>query len=207
MVASILLASIGLATLDGALGRAAPRVGQTLPDVSVQDLDGKSRTLPDKTIAVVIIYEDSNAGKQNARASDLIDRTTDVADNKSKIEAVAVADVAKWNWWPAKRFATKEMKKIEIKERCTLFTDWHGGVRKAWGLDKGKSGILVVGTDGVVHFVGQGPLTDAQLVELRAAMIGLGVTVPTPNADAASKHDAPNVKAPPGAKLPASAEQ
>lgn len=156
---------------------ATPAAGEALPQVAFEDLEGRRRTLPDPRTPVVVIYEDSKAGEQNLRAADLIDRTTDLPVNRGKIEAVAIADLAKWNWWPAKKFALAEVKKVAAKEQTPIYADWSGAVRKAWRLTRGKSGILVIGADGRVRFAGEGPLSEQQISQLTAAMSGLGVTV------------------------------
>lgn len=170
-----------------------PAAGEALPPVAFEDLEGRKRTLPDPRAPVVVIYEDSKSGDQNLRAADLIDRTTDLPANRGKIEAVAIADLAKWNWWPAKKFALAEVKKVAAREQTPIYADWSGAVRKAWRLTRGKSGILVIGTDGRVRFAGEGPLSEQQLAQLTAALGGLGVTVATPGAGGAGpvRHRAP----------------
>jgi hypothetical protein len=178
--------------LRASLARAIPTTGDTLPTVTVEGTDGKPRALPDKKIATVVIYEDQNAGKQNMRAGTLIDKTTSRTENNGKLEAVAVADLGKWNWWPAKKFALAEVKKISAKERYMIWMDWTANVRKTWRLTKGKSGILVLGTDGRVRFAGEGPLSDEQIHALAQAMTELGAKVPDPaSVSPELKHVAP----------------
>jgi hypothetical protein len=170
--------------------RATPPAGATLPAVTVDDQDGKPRALPDRRIPVIIIYEDAKAGPQNARASNLIDKISDNAANKKVVEALPVADLGKWNWWPARHFALAEVKRIATKERTTIYCDWTAAVRKSWQLKKGLSGILVLDTDGKVRFAGEGPLTDRQIHELLVAVQSLGAWVPDPAAVTAKvKHE------------------
>src|SRR5690349_8580528 len=109
----LLRVALGAALLVAPLAAlATPPAGQLLAPVVIEDLDGKTRELPDRSVPIVLIYEDANAGSQNVRASALVDKVSGNPANKGKVEAVVVADVAKWNWWPAKKFAIKEMRRI-----------------------------------------------------------------------------------------------
>ncbi|MBL9008867.1 MAG: hypothetical protein JNJ46_31695 [Myxococcales bacterium] len=193
-LAPVLLAAASLPA------RATPQVGETLPDVTVEGSDGSRRLLPDRRIATIVIYEDSDAGTQNQRAAALIDAATDLAENKAKLEAVAVADLEKWNFWPARKFAVAEVKKVAAKEHATIYIDLKADVRRTWKLAKHKSGILIVGSDSRVRFAAEGPLSDAQLDELKRSLVALGAALPQQVVPDASYHEAP--RTPP---LPANA--
>lgn len=195
------LAALGLLLASGSV-RATPQAGDVLPEVTVEGTDGSHRTLPDRRIATVVIYEDSDAGKQNQRAAALIDATTDLPENKATIEALAVADLEKWNFWPARRFAVAEVKKVAAKENATLYIDLKADLRRAWSLTKKKSGILVVGTDGRVRFAGEGPLSSEQLQDLKQAMSAVGARLPSQIEADSSRHEVP--KTPP---VPAAASR
>ena len=190
---ALVLGLCGLVPLGPAF--ATPQTGQLLPDVSVDGSDGSRRQLPDRRTATVVIYEDSDAGQQNLRAAALIDATTGSSVNQGKLDAVVIADLEKWNFWPARKFAVAEVRRIAEKEGTTLYIDLKAEVRRAWGLTKHKSGILVVGSDGRVRFAGEGPLSDAQLDDLRQTLTALGVTLPQRVSRDAQYHDAP--KTPP----------
>jgi predicted transcriptional regulator len=90
---------------------------------------------------------------------------------------MAVADLEKWNWFPAHTYAVKEMHKIEKKEDCTLYADWHGIVRKTWKLTKAKSGIILLDAEGVVRFFGEGPLKPEQTDDLVKQLGALGIKI------------------------------
>src|SRR5262249_55024375 len=81
----------------------------------------------------------------------------------------------------AKKFAAAEVKKIAAKEHYMIWSDWTAQVRKTWGLTKGKSAIVVLGTDGRVRFAGEGSLSDDQLHALIQAMSDLGAQVHAPS--------------------------
>lgn len=191
----------GLLLISGSAA-ATPQPGDFLPDVTVEGTDGSRRTLPDRHIATVVIYEDSDAGKQNLRAAALIDATTDLPENKATIEALAVADLEKWNFWPARKFAVAEVKKVAAKENATLYIDLKADLRRAWSLTKKKSGIVLVDTEGRVRFAGEGPLSSGQLEELKQAMSAVGARLPSQVEAETSRHEVP--KTPP---VPAAASR
>jgi hypothetical protein len=160
--------------LAGAAARATPGDGAVLSAIEVEDTDGGRRRLPDAAHPVAIIYEDQDASKRPQPARELFGTYTRRAENRAVFEFVAVADVSKWNWWPAKKYVFADIKKIATKNNTKVFLDWTGAVRKAWGLKKGASGVLLLGVDGRVKFACEGPLADAQGMALVAAVAARG---------------------------------
>jgi hypothetical protein len=152
-------------------------VGDPAPMVIFEETNGKKVTLP-QSRATLIFYEDKDAGPQNQRTRDVVGPITDKPENRPLLNFMAVADLEKWNWFPAKNFALKEMAKIEKKEDCTLYADWRGIVRKSWKLTKAKSGVILLDTQGVVRFFGEGPLKPEQTNELVKQLAELGVKTP-----------------------------
>jgi hypothetical protein len=156
------------------IARATPADGALLGSVEVEDTDGGRRRLPDTAHPVAIIYEDQDASKRPQAARELFGTYTRRAENRAIFEFVAVADVSKWNWWPAKKYVFADIKKIATRNNTKVFLDWTGALRKAWGLRKGQSGVLLVGADGRVRFACEGALTDAQKEALSAALSAIG---------------------------------
>jgi hypothetical protein len=149
-------------------------VGQPAPLVIFEETNGKKVTLPQSRVTL-IFYEDKDAGPQNQRTRDVVGPITDKAENKPLLNFMAVADLEKWNWFPAKNYALKEMSKIEKKEDCTLYADWRGIVRRSWKLTKAKSGIILLDAQGVVRFFGEGPLKPEQTTDLVQQLAALGI--------------------------------
>lgn len=166
-----------LALLVAARALALPAVGAALPRVEVDDVAaGHKRPLPDAH-PVLVMYEDRDAQKQNERARAVLGRITDRAANRARFEFVAVADVAAWNWWPAKRYVLADLKQIARRENTTLFADWTGAVRKAWDLKQHKSVLVLAGADGKVLFASEGTVSEAQLQALVGELRKLGCDV------------------------------
>ena len=171
-----LLAGIAF-VLAAAAAWALPPVGSAAPRVEVENVAaGKMRPLPDGR-PVLVMYEDKDAQAQNAQARQVLGRINDRAENRARFEFVAVADVASWNWWPAKKYVLADLKRVAIRENTTLFADWTGAVRKAWGLKAHRSTLVLAGSDGKVRFAGEGTLSDAQIATLVGELKALGCRV------------------------------
>ena len=146
------------------------------PRVEVENVAARAmRPLPDRG-RVLVMYEDKDAQAQNDNARKVLGRITDRAENRARFEFVAVADVAQWNWWPAKKYVLADLQKIAARENTVLFADWTGAVRKAWGLKAHKSTLVLAGSDGKVLFAGEGTLSDAQIAALVGELKKLGCT-------------------------------
>lgn len=153
---------------------ALPKPGEEVRVVAVGEIDGRERMLPDGPLPILVFYEDKDAGSQNRHTRVAVGRYTDRPENGDKFTFLPVADVEKWNWWPAKRYVVADVRKVAKETRTTLLLDWKGAVRKAWGLRAGKSGVLLLAPGGRVLFAGEGPLTEAQVADLVARLEALG---------------------------------
>jgi hypothetical protein len=174
LVTALLVLAL-LATLAPPAARATPRAGSDTPAVTVEDTAGRPHPLPDHQLPILVIYEDRDAGQQNPRARQAVGRLSDRVENQSRFLVMAVADLEKWNWWPARHYALADLRAIARRENTPLYCDWKGAVRRAWGLSRGQSGFILVDTAGKVRFAGEGPLSEGQIAELVAELGRLGV--------------------------------
>jgi hypothetical protein len=171
------LAVIAIVAAAATAASALPPVGAPAPRVEVENVAARAmRPLPDAR-PVLVMYEDKDAQAQNDKARKVLGRITDRAENRARFEFAAVADVAAWNWWPAKKYVLADLQKIAARENTVLFADWTGAVRKAWGLKAHKSTLVLTGADGKVLFAGEGTLSDAQLAALVTELKKLGCRV------------------------------
>lgn len=167
--------AVGAAVAIAAPAALAMTLESRAPNVAFEDAGGHAVSLPTPGHSTLIFYEDKDAGKQNQHTRDIVGPITDRPENRAKLAFMAVADLEKWNWFPARQYALKELHKVEKKESITLYCDWHGVVRKAWNLTKGKSGIILLDDAGAVRFFGEGPLAPAQTEDLVRQLTALGV--------------------------------
>jgi predicted transcriptional regulator len=156
---------------------ALPQRGQPLPAVEVDDVSQRRmRPLPDRH-PVLVIYEDKDAQKQNERARAVLGRINDRAANRARYEFVAVADVAAWEWWPARGHVLSDLQAISKRENTPLFADWKAALRKKWGLRPHQSVLVLADGNGKVLFAAEGKLSEAQLSALVAELAALGCDV------------------------------
>src|SRR6185369_5966490 len=130
---SLRLIVIAVALVAAAAGAgpawALPPRGAPLPPVEVDDVAAAHmRPLPDRR-PVLVLYEDKEAAKQNVRARAVLSRINARDANRERYEFVAVADVVKWNWWPAKGHVLSDLRNIARRENTTLFADWKATLR------------------------------------------------------------------------------
>jgi hypothetical protein len=151
----------------------ALNAGQVAPAVSFTDQSGNVRKVPAQK-PVLVIYDDDEGRKTNHKAKDLLGKLNSSLENQALVDVFPVADLAKWDWFPAKNFALKEIRQTAKDKKTTIYLDWKGEVRKAWGLAKGKSNLVLVGTDGKVLFQSQGECTQQQIDELVGILVKLG---------------------------------
>jgi hypothetical protein len=153
-----------------------PQLGATLPAATVDDVAAaRPRNLP-LGRPMLVLYEDREAQSQNEKARVVIGRINDMAQNRERFEFMAVADVAAWSWWPARRAVLADLRDIARKNNTTIYADWHGTLRKTWGLTQHRSALVLADGEGKVRFASEGPLSDDQLRALVTALQLLGCT-------------------------------
>jgi hypothetical protein len=148
--------------------------GAIAPAVKLEDQSGNPRDVPGPR-PTLLIYEDQDGGKENKHAKDVLGQLNAKKENQARVDVLPVADLEKWNWWPAKKYALADIQKTATAKKTTIYIDWKGQVRKSWNLSKGKNHLVLVGTDGKVLFISQGDCSEAQLQDLLAKLATFGV--------------------------------
>jgi Bacterial protein of unknown function (YtfJ_HI0045) len=170
----VMVAVLGAAICIAVPARALPQLGASLNTVAVDNVAiAQPRALPIGR-AMLVLYEDREAQSQNEHARAVLGRINDVPQNRERFEFMAIADVAAWNWWPARNSVLSNLKDIARKHNTTIYADWHGAVRKTWGLTQHRSALVLTDATGKVRYASEGPVTDEQLRVLLAALAALG---------------------------------
>ena len=153
-------------------------VGAALPPLVLEDLREQPRTMTFATgsLPVVLVWEDDASSKHKQAAHAVVGRYSDNAENRGVFELVAIADMGRWNWWPARKHALAAFRKSVANAGTGVWIDWPSGLRKAYGLAKGQSAFFVIGGDGHVRWFAQGQLDAAQTRALDGAIAALGAT-------------------------------
>ena len=148
----------------------SPRPGAPATPVVVEDLFGKPVAVPTGRRAV-LFYEDDKSGAGNLRAHKKVAEIVDRFGGNPGFDVMIVADTQAFNYWPARGFALKELRKIEKVEKAPVFADWTGGIVRGWKLQRGRCSLTVLDADGKVQFHVDGPLTERQLTELEHVLV------------------------------------
>lgn len=174
---SKLIAAAALATvLVPNPSHALLKEGTDAPNARVEDADGKVLQLQNlKGKPILIVYEDKDSSAQNQPLKEDLSKLASGDKYKKAIALAAIADVSAYDWWPAKGFVKDAIREESKKQKTTIYCDWNGGFRKAYGIKKGVSNVILVGRDGKVLFAAEGVLgTDARkrLVSLLGEQVG-----------------------------------
>ncbi len=150
--------------------------GTSAPDARVEDADGKVLQLQSlKGKPILIVYEDRDSAKQNQSLKDDLAKLAQGDKYKTQIALAAIADVSSYDWWPAKGFVKDAIREESKKQKTTIYCDWNGGFRKAYGIKKGVSNVILVGRDGRVLFAAEGAMSNdsrKRLVSLLGEQVG-----------------------------------
>ena len=151
-------------------------IGQAAGVVTLDDELGQHHALPESGQPLLVVYEDQDGGKQNKSTKALISAYHEPLANRARLTVWPVADLSKWNWWPAKGHALKDVKKSAAQSNTHILIDWTGALHQAWGFHRGKNSILLVGADGKVRFASEGEHSPEQRLALEAELKALGLT-------------------------------
>lgn len=156
----VIVAAALAATLIPASTFALVKEGANAPNAKVEDADGKVLQMQSlKGKPILIVYEDRDSSKQNQLLKDDLAKLASGDKYKKTIALAAIADVSSYDWWPAKGFVKDAIKEESKKQKTTIYCDWDGGFRKAYGIKKGVSNIILVGRDGQVIFAVEGAMS------------------------------------------------
>lgn len=152
---------------------------EAFPRVLLVDTAGHERTLPDPAtgrgpLPLVVVHEDDTSAKAKQPAHGVVGRYADNPANRAVFELVAVADMDRFNYWPAKKYALASLQRLARDNSTTMWIDWLGALRKALSLRKHETSFFVIDATGTTVFFAQGKLDGGQLRALDAAIAALG---------------------------------
>jgi hypothetical protein len=159
------------------LAEALPRTGAASPRARLEDPDGRVLDLRfPGAKPTLILYEDRDSAGQNLPLkNDLLRVARQNAAASKAVVFAGVADVSDYDFWPVRGFAAQAVRKKSKETGRPIYCDWDGAFRRAYGLRRGFSTVVLVGRDGRVRFAAEGPLgpeARARLFELLASEVG-----------------------------------
>ncbi len=170
------LAAALLALVEVPAG-AVPSPGAPHPEVQLED--AWDRTIRLSQLAgtpILVVYEDRGSAHVNDPLKSELSELAKGDKYKQSIALVAVADVSSFDFWPARGFVKGAIRSESHKQGTTIYCDWDGHVRRALGLDRGTSNVVLFGRDGRVLFAQSGTVAPEQ----RRALIGMLHAIVTP---------------------------
>jgi hypothetical protein len=143
------------------------KAGDELPSVRLEDADGRGTELTSmKGKPILVVYEDKGSADQNKALKDQLAELARGDKYKTAIALAAVADLADYDFWPVKGFVKDAIREESKKQKTTIYCDWTGSVRKALGVRRGRSNVVLFGKDGKALFAASGALDQAQREQL-----------------------------------------
>ncbi len=175
MMRRALVSSAFAVTLGASAAHALPKVGDARPSVVVKD--AWDRTFDPSQVAgrpLLLVYEDKESSTQNQAFKDELSRLAK-GPQASRIVLAAVADVQGYDYWPARGFVKDAIRSQSRAIGAPIYCDWSGAMRRALGLQRRTSSIILYDATGHVVFAHEGAMdqaTRARAISLLNAAIG-----------------------------------
>jgi hypothetical protein len=166
-----------LALALGGTADALPQVGA--PRAAARVIDANDRTLDLGGIRnkpMLVVYEDKDSAAMNTALKEQLALLARGDRYRTAVALVPVADVEGYDYWPVRGFVKSSIRGESKKIGATIYCDWDGSFRRAMGLRRGTSNIVLFGRDARVLFASEGPLgkTDRdRLVALLRSQVDL----------------------------------
>ncbi|HEU4409251.1 MAG TPA: glycosyltransferase [Polyangiaceae bacterium] len=155
---------------------ARPKPGEAGLNARLEDADGRALELKAfRGKPILILYEDKGSAKQNQVLKDRLAELARGDKYRGRVVLAAVADVSSYDYWPVKGFVKDAIRDESRKVGTTIYCDWDGSFRSAYGFRKGVSSVVLIDRRGYVIFSAEG-VVDAEgrrkLIELLKAEVG-----------------------------------
>jgi predicted transcriptional regulator len=154
-------------SVHGQSAYASPRIGALRPSVQIRD--SWDRSLDLSTLGrtpVLLLYEDRDSSHQNDALKDELSALATGNAYRDRIALVAIADVADYDFWPARGFVQTALRHESWRLQTDIYCDWNGRVRRAIGASKGTSTVVLYGRDGDIVFAHEGSMPKTKRAEL-----------------------------------------
>jgi len=85
---------------------------------------------------------------------------------------LAVIDASS-SFWPINLIWRRQLRKHSEEWKLTIYADWAGKMRKAWGLAEGESHLIVVDHRGKIRMIKHGLLTELDVFQVKDLLQGI----------------------------------
>ena len=153
---------------------ALPAVGQQRPDLRLTDAWDRSLSVPKSSgRPLLLVYEDKDSATQNKEFKDELAELAKGDRYRNAVTLLAVADVDGYDFWPISGRVKDAIKRESTKAKTTIYCDWDGAVRKATGVRRGTSSVVLYAADGKVLIAHEGPMSKADREKVFALLRAL----------------------------------
>ncbi|MEW5739408.1 MAG: hypothetical protein AB1938_10805 [Myxococcota bacterium] len=119
----------------------------------------------------VLFYEDRDSTKLNQHVKDALFEAGTKRGLLESVDVIAVANVAKYDWFPARNFVLKAVRDVEKEFHVPVYLDFKGQLSQPpWSLPSKTSTVVVLSRTGVPVLTFKGRLKDAEVEQLFAAV-------------------------------------
>lgn len=130
------------------------------PNFALEGTSGATRQLRDYAgRAVILIYEDRASNTQNDELKRELANRARAQDLTRDVAVVPVANLAGYNFWPARGFARDAVVDIARQQALEILIDWEGSMAGAYRFRPGTSYVMVLDRAGRVRFRHAGTLS------------------------------------------------
>lgn len=171
----------------------APPPLPVAPNFALEGTSGATRQLRDYAgRAVILIYEDRASNMQNDELKRELANRARAQDLTRDVAVVPVANLAGYNFWPARGFARDAVIDIARQQALEILIDWEGSMAGAYRFRPSTSYVMVLDRAGRVRFRHAGTLSAqrrrAFFSAVSEAMESTGTAAPTaPSAETAQR--------------------
>ena len=156
----------------------APAAPAPRPAAEVSALDVRVSDLRDRPVTlrsfagkvVVLVHEDKDANQQNRALKAALGKLLDA--HRGRLLVVALADVSRYDYWPARGFVVKALNKLPHDQDSLVLADWKGALRQHLGLRRAESSVLVLERDGRTALLRRGDLPEPEAQAVLATIRG-----------------------------------
>lgn len=130
------------------------------PNFALEGTSGATRQLRDYAgRAVILIYEDRASNTQNDELKRELANRARAQDLTRNVAVVPVANLAGYNFWPARGFARDAVVDIARQQALEILIDWEGSMAGSYRFRPGTSYVMVLDRAGRVRFRHAGTLS------------------------------------------------
>lgn len=137
-------------------------------DATVENSNGSTTKLSSLwNKPTVLFYEDRDSTALNQHVKDALFERGKTQQMLERVSVVAVANVAAYDWFPARNFVLAAVRDVEKKVNVPVYLDFKGSLAATpWNLPPKSSTVVVLDAQGRTVWKAQGRLAPAKVDEL-----------------------------------------